>query len=67
MDINFLRTAATVTCALAILGIIVWTFCKSSKKGFDEAANIPFDNALDSKDDRNDTKQRKMEHLGENQ
>lgn len=42
MDINTLRALATPIAFIAIIGIIVWTFSKGRKKGFDEAANLPF-------------------------
>ncbi|RDL45836.1 cbb3-type cytochrome c oxidase subunit 3 [Marinomonas piezotolerans] len=42
MDINTLRAFATPLAFIAFIAIGVWTFSKSRKKGFDEAANLPF-------------------------
>ncbi|WP_191603263.1 cbb3-type cytochrome oxidase subunit 3 [Marinomonas algicola] len=41
MDITTLRSIATVLAFIAIIAVIVWTLGKS-KKGFEEAANLPF-------------------------
>ena len=42
MDINDLRSIVTVTGLLCFLAIVAWAYGKSSKKGFEEAANLPF-------------------------
>lgn len=42
MDINDLRSLTTVLGLLCFLGIVGWAYARSSKKGFDEAANLPF-------------------------
>jgi cytochrome c oxidase cbb3-type subunit 4 len=42
MDINDLRSITTVLGLICFLGIVVWAYGKSSKKGFEEAANLPF-------------------------
>ncbi|WP_306606003.1 cbb3-type cytochrome c oxidase subunit 3 [Azonexus sp.] len=42
MDINDLRSLVTVAGLLCFLAIVGWAYGKSSKKGFDEAANLPF-------------------------
>ena len=42
MDINDLRSITTVMGLLCFLGIVAWAYGKSSKKGFEEAANLPF-------------------------
>ena len=42
MDINDLRSIITVTGLLCFLAIVGWAYGKSSKKGFEEAANLPF-------------------------
>ena len=42
MDINDLRSITTVLGLLCFLGIVAWAYGKGSKKGFDEAANLPF-------------------------
>ena len=42
MDINDLRSIVTVAGLLCFLAIVAWAYGKSSKKGFEEAANLPF-------------------------
>jgi cytochrome c oxidase cbb3-type subunit 4 len=42
MDINDLRSIVTVVGLLCFLAIVAWAYGKSSKKGFEEAANLPF-------------------------
>ena len=42
MDINDLRSLITVAGLLCFLAIVGWAYGKSSKKGFEEAANLPF-------------------------
>ena len=42
MDINDLRSIVTVFGLLCFLGIVGWAYGKSSRKGFEEAANLPF-------------------------
>ena len=42
MDINDLRSIITVVGLLCFLAIVGWAYSKRSKKGFDEAANLPF-------------------------
>jgi cytochrome c oxidase cbb3-type subunit IV len=42
MDINDLRSIITVSGLLCFLTIVWWAYGKSSKKGFEEAANLPF-------------------------
>lgn len=56
MDINMLRTLATPLAFVAFIAITVWTFSRSRKKGFDEAANLPF-----ADDDVNDSPSGKAE------
>jgi cytochrome c oxidase cbb3-type subunit 4 len=49
MDINFLRSIATVLAALAFIGVCVWAYGSKRKAGFDEAAQLPFaDDHLDN-------------------
>ena len=44
MDINDMRSIVTVVSLLTFLGIVWWAYgMKGNKKGFDEAANLPFD------------------------
>ena len=43
IDINDLRSAVTVVSFVTFLGIVWWAYgLKSSKKRFEEAANLPF-------------------------
>ncbi|HEY9096344.1 MAG TPA: cbb3-type cytochrome c oxidase subunit 3 [Hydrogenophaga sp.] len=42
MDINFLRSAVTVVSFLTFLGIVAWAWSRRNKAGFDEAAQLPF-------------------------
>ena len=42
MDINDLRYITTVVGLLCFLGIVGWAYGRGSKKGFEEAANLPF-------------------------
>lgn len=42
MDINDLRSIVTVAGLLCFLAIVIWAYGKGSRKGFDEAANLPF-------------------------
>jgi cytochrome c oxidase cbb3-type subunit 4 len=42
MDINDLRSIITVAGLLCFLAIVGWAYGRSSKKGFEEAANLPF-------------------------
>lgn len=43
MDINDIRSAMTVIMFAVFLGIVFWAFSKRSKRGFDEAARLPFE------------------------
>jgi cytochrome c oxidase cbb3-type subunit IV len=43
MDINFLRSAATVVCFVTFLGICWWAYAGRNRERFSEAALIPFD------------------------
>jgi cytochrome c oxidase cbb3-type subunit 4 len=42
MDINDARVATTVLSLILFLGIMVWTWSKRRRDGFDEAAQLPF-------------------------
>lgn len=42
MDINTLRGLSTLFILLAFIGLVVWAYSSKRKKGFDEAANLPF-------------------------
>jgi len=48
MDINTLRSIATVICFALFLGIIWWAYRGKNRAAFDEAAMLPF--ALDEAD-----------------
>jgi cytochrome c oxidase cbb3-type subunit IV len=43
IDLNTLRSIATVICFLAFLGIVRWAYSKRNRAAFDEAAQIPFE------------------------
>lgn len=42
MDINDLRSLATVTSLLVFLGLIAWAMSRRNRHRFDEAAQLPF-------------------------
>lgn len=42
MDINDLRTIATVLVAIVFAGVVWWAFAPGHKKYFDDAAQLPF-------------------------
>lgn len=42
MDINTLRSVATVLVAVAFFAVCWWAFSPSRRKQFDEAAQLPF-------------------------
>jgi cytochrome c oxidase cbb3-type subunit 4 len=42
MDINDLRSIITVLALVCFLGICFWAYSKRARKGFDEAAQLPF-------------------------
>lgn len=42
MDVNDLRIATTLLSFAAFIGIVVWAWSRRNKKGFDEAAMLPF-------------------------
>ena len=42
MDINDFRSLLTVLGLLCFLGIAAWAYSGKARKGFDEAAQIPF-------------------------
>lgn len=43
MGINDIRSALTVVLFLVFLGIVFWAYSKKSKRAFDEAAQLPFE------------------------
>ncbi len=42
VDINTLRSVATVLVAIAFFAVCWWAFSPSRRKQFDEAAQLPF-------------------------
>lgn len=50
MDINTVRGLISVALLIAFIGIVFWAYSSKRKKGFEEAANLPF--ADDEKDAR---------------
>ncbi len=42
LDVNTLRIAVTVLGFLCFLGICAWAYSRHARKGFDEAAMLPF-------------------------
>ena len=44
MDINTLRSIATVVMFAAFVGIVAWAWSRRNKAAFDEAAMLPFQN-----------------------
>jgi cytochrome c oxidase cbb3-type subunit 4 len=42
MDINELRIFFTLASFFCFLAIVAWAYSDKSKKGFEEAANLPF-------------------------
>ncbi len=43
MDINTLRSVATVASFVTFIGIVWWAWSKSRSSAFEEAANLPFE------------------------
>ena len=43
IDINTLRSVATVASFLAFIGIVWWAWSKRREADFSEAANLPFE------------------------
>jgi len=42
MDINDIRIAWTVVSFLVFLAIVVWAWSQGARRGFEEAAKLPF-------------------------
>ena len=50
MDINTWRGIFTALALIAFVGVWIWAWGKKRKRGFDEAANLPFaDDEIDQK------------------
>jgi cytochrome c oxidase cbb3-type subunit IV len=47
MDVNDLRSGVTVISLVLFLALVVWTWSRSRKAAFDEAAQLPFQDAAD--------------------
>jgi len=43
LDINTLRSLATVVSFIVFVGIIVWAYSRRNAADFEKAANLPFD------------------------
>jgi cytochrome c oxidase cbb3-type subunit IV len=43
IDLNTLRSLATVVCFVAFIGVVVWAYSKRNRAAFDEAAQLPFE------------------------
>lgn len=43
LDINTLRSLATVASFITFIGIIVWAYSRRNTADFDEAAKLPFE------------------------
>ncbi len=42
MDLNDIRAAITLLSFLLFIGIMVWTWARGRREGFEEAARLPF-------------------------
>jgi cytochrome c oxidase cbb3-type subunit 4 len=42
MDINTLRSISTLLAFVSFIGIVWWAYHRKSRRGFDEAAKLPF-------------------------
>jgi cytochrome c oxidase cbb3-type subunit 4 len=43
LDINTLRSAATVAAFITFIGIVIWAYSRRNAADFEEAANLPFE------------------------
>lgn len=43
LDINTLRSIATVTAFIAFIGIVVWAYSRRNAADFEKAAKLPFE------------------------
>jgi cytochrome c oxidase cbb3-type subunit 4 len=43
LDINTLRSLATVVSFITFIGIIIWAYSRRNVADFDEAAKLPFE------------------------
>jgi cytochrome c oxidase cbb3-type subunit 4 len=59
MDINTLRSVLTALALGCFLAIAFWAYSKGARKGFDEAARLPF-----SDDDGSPAQRESVDHRG---
>jgi cytochrome c oxidase cbb3-type subunit 4 len=56
MDLNDIRSATTLICFIAFIGLVVWAWQARRRAAFDEAAQLPFvgdrDNNANSEGER---------------
>ena len=67
MDINTLRGISTIFVMIAFLGVCWWAFSPKRKKGFEDAANLPFadeDSSLQSNALKSNSLKRNAEQQG---
>jgi cytochrome c oxidase cbb3-type subunit 4 len=43
LDINTLRSVATVLSFVTFIGIVLWAYSRRNSADFEEAANLPFE------------------------
>ncbi len=43
IDINTLRSLATVVGLITFIGIVVWAYSRGNAADFEQAANLPFE------------------------
>ena len=48
MDVNDLRVVVTVLSFIAFIGIVIWVLKRRNAARFDEAAQLPFEEAADA-------------------
>ena len=53
MDINDIRSWYTVVMFVVFIGIVLWAWSHKTKRRFDEAAQLPFNESEHPLDDKN--------------
>lgn len=48
MEVNILRSAVTVVSLLLFLALVAWAWSRHRRAAFDEAAQLPFVDSMDS-------------------
>lgn len=43
LDINIMRSIATVAAFITFIGIVVWAYSRRNAADFEKAANLPFE------------------------